>query len=337
MTRKRDNGVSKQGGNAWTEFESFLTNTSDLYPSHRERYSRVFGSHNRTDRYSVFGHRVYSPTEVLHDSALTNVLKTTFLDICREIDIAKSDAMRLTSELWKRSDNTLLQFEEQLQQCVNSIVPPARLQSALWRRSQIIAEQVRPFVVGSSLADIGCGDGLVAWCLKANVESIVLTDVHSYLDERIQFPFYGYSEGLPLPLTERVDTSLLLTVLHHSEDPIKLLKETKGITRHRAIVIESVFGVANDTATPKSVLRTLDLERQLKYQTFLDWLYNRVFHDGVPVPFNFNTPAAWLQVFRDTGWEVEQAIDLGVDQAIVPEHHFLFVLKPSGPISVGAE
>jgi ABC-type nitrate/sulfonate/bicarbonate transport system ATPase subunit/ubiquinone/menaquinone biosynthesis C-methylase UbiE len=316
------------GGNAWTEFESFLTTNSKLYTSHREKYARVFGGHNNTPRHSVFGHRVYSPADVLHDTTLSEVLKTTFLGICRELSIASGDSEKLTAEIWKRSDAGLLEFEERLQECVKAIVPPDHLQSALRRRSQTIAEQVRPFLVGSSLADIGCGDGLVAWHVKAQVESIVLTDVHSYLDERIKFPFYAYSEGEALPLTQPVDTSLLLTVLHHSEDPIKLLMETKRVTRHRAIVIESVFGVSSDTDTPKSVLRTLDIERQLKYQTFLDWLYNRVFHDGVPVPFNFNTPKAWQQIFTDTGWEVERAIDLGVDQAIVPEHHFLFVLKP---------
>jgi ABC-type sugar transport system ATPase subunit len=317
----------KGQGTAWEEFETFLMEDSTLYKSHRERYVGVF-SHTDRQTNSAFGHPVFSPIQVLEDTVLSEVLKPTFLNICGELETSSEGALWLTKRIWQRSNVPLETFEHRLQNDVNSVVPPGRLQGALERRSRNIADQVRPFIVGKSMADIGSGDGLVAWYLRDSMQDIVLTDVHSYMDERVDFPFYSYTEGQPLPLPE-VDTALLLTVLHHAEDPVHLLNETRRITRVRAIIIESVFGVSNAIDGPASVLRGLDDQRQLKYQTFLDWVYNRVFHDGVPVPFNFNTPEAWRNVFEKTGWEIEHMIDLGIDQPIVPEHHFLFVLKPA--------
>jgi ABC-type nitrate/sulfonate/bicarbonate transport system ATPase subunit len=324
----------QDGGNAWNEFEAFLSNDSKLYSDHRERYARIFTQSVRAMRVSGFGHKLYAPLEVLHDDKLSDVLKTTFRGICAELDIPQRDVKSLINEIWTHKRGDLLEFEEDLQRCVEAVIPTGRLQSALEKRSKIIADQVRPFLVGNTIADIGCGDGLVSWYLKDSAQKIVLTDVHSYLDSRITFPYYGYSEGQSLPLGEPMDTTLLLTVLHHSEDPRKLLSETRRVTKKRTIIIESVFGVAANNG-PESILRRLDVERQFKYQTFLDWLYNRVFHDGVPVPFNFNTPAAWEQLFKDTGWIIETACDLGIDQPIVPEHHFLFVLKPSESAQLG--
>lgn len=319
--------------NAWQEFEAFLTASSELYSQHRDRYSRVF-SRNMKATSSVFGHTLYSPLEVLEDLQLEEPLKRTFLEICRAVGIADDDAMRLSSELWKQHNVSLGEFENELQSLVNSIVSPHQLRSALEQRSQIIAGQVRPFIVGNSLADIGCGDGMVAWHLRDCAKKIILADVHLYLDDRIQFPFYSYSEGEPIPFSDIMDTTLLLTVLHHSENPVRLLHDTHRVTRRRAIVIESVFDVDRKPEHPVSILRKLDRERQFKYQTFLDWLYNRVFHDGVPVPFNFNTPTDWVRIFNETGWQVEHKMDLGIDIPIVPEHHFLYVLRPQRPTSI---
>jgi ABC-type Fe3+/spermidine/putrescine transport system ATPase subunit/ubiquinone/menaquinone biosynthesis C-methylase UbiE len=314
-------------GNAWIEFENFLMADSQQYQGHRKRYAQVFARETEARKQSAFGHAVYSPIEVLSDQPLSDVLKPTFIDICAELGVQSFEAHRLAEKIWAKNVPPLLEFEDQLQRDINSIVPEGRLQSALERRSIRIAEEVKPFLVGDTLADIGCGDGIVAWHLQRFARKILLTDVEEYLDPRITFPFSGYTEGHPLPLDESMDTSLLLTVLHHAEDPLRLLRETKRITKTRVIVIESVFGVSKDKEKPKSILRSLTIERQLKYQTFLDWLYNRVFHDGVPVPYNFNTPEAWRKIFEEMGWEIEQMIDLGVDQPIVPEHHFLFVLN----------
>jgi hypothetical protein len=87
-----------------------------------------------------------------------------------------------------------------------------------------------------------------------------------------------------------------------------------------------VYGIERIAPGTVSFLTELDREGQRKYATFVDWLYNRVFHDGVSVPYNYNTPQGWKRLLEDMGWCVKEIVDLGMDQPIVPEHHVLFVL-----------
>jgi hypothetical protein len=60
---------------------------------------------------------------------------------------------------------------------------------------------------------------------------------------------------------------------------------------------------------------------------FVDWLYNRILNDDIPVPYNFTTPEKWSQVFEDGEMRVANTINLGQDIEIAPELHFLFVLE----------
>ena len=107
------------------------------------------------------------------------------------------------------------------------------------------------------------------------------------------------------------DTTLLLTVLHHAAEPLSVLLEAKRVTRGKIIVLESIY---------------FD-ENHRKVNTFFDWFWNRVLHQNINTPFNFNSPKGWEEVFTENGLTVEYSIDLGVDQPTVPEHHWLYVLK----------
>jgi SAM-dependent methyltransferase len=279
---------------------------------------------------TAFGHRRYLPAEVLADKVLAEVLRPTFLTICRELGLKDGDASRLGQQIWAGSTRaSTTDLEMELRRSFAAILDPTHLRAAFDRRANKIIEQIAPYLTGSSVADIGCGDGMVAWGLRDQFTRIMLFDVHSYLDARVQRPLLLYAEGKTLPMDEMVDSSLLLTVLHHYWDPLHLLRETRRVTRNRALVIESVFGVVPATGCPLSTLYLLDRERQRMYATFVDWFYNRILRDGIPVPYNFSTPAEWPHIFGRTGWSVRNSIDLGIDQPIVPEHHILYVLEPA--------
>jgi hypothetical protein len=68
-------------------------------------------------------------------------------------------------------------------------------------------------------------------------------------------------------------------------------------------------------------------ESQIGYAAFVNWFYNRVQHDGVPVPYNFTTPEKWHSVFVQQGMQILQTKHLGQDIDIGPEYHILFVLQ----------
>jgi SAM-dependent methyltransferase len=277
---------------------------------------------------NAFGDPLYSPFDVLSDKDLKVVLQPALRRVFDELNIGRRNGEKLREKIWAFDPSTpILAVEAELQAEFASLVAPGLLRDALDVRAQLIGKQIEKFVLGPDVADIGCGDGMVSWYLRKTIDHLFLFDVHNYLDARVQLPFIPYQERAPLPSSLRVDTSLLLTVLHHAKDPLFLLRATTRITRKQVVIIESVFGVPRSQGT-FSFLYDLDREQQRKYATFIDWLYNRVLHNGVPVPYNYCTPERWEQVFQKEGWRVSVKVDLGVDQPLVPEHHMLFVLEP---------
>lgn len=202
------------------------------------------------------------------------------------------------------------------------------VQKGMRQRARTIAGQIEKYLQGESLADVGCGHGLVAWSVRKHFRDILLLDIVDYRDEDVALPFVRYA-GNELPPFERsFDCSLLITVLHHATSPLELLNNVWEHTRRRLIIIESVFGVgASKAASP---LPNLDQPTQLAYAVFCDWFYNRVLNQDISVPYNFNTPDNWRQIFRTLPATITAEEDLGVDLDIVPEHHFLFVLDKNG-------
>ena len=120
---------------------------------------------------------------------------------------------------------------------------------------------------------------------------------------------------------------------------MQVLREAHRVTRPagRIIVIESVYGVGHQEfpVTHHSRVQqyiSLSPEQQRRVNIFFDHFYNRVIHfssdpaQKVNVPFNFNTPERWKQIFERTGLRQEQVVYLGIDQPAVPEYHTLHVL-----------
>jgi SAM-dependent methyltransferase len=201
----------------------------------------------------------------------------------------------------------------------------------LTRRANLISEQIRPFLRGNSLLDIGCGNGLITHLVRNQFKHIECLDVVQYLPEHLGLTFTPYKEGEPLPIDRTFDTVLLLTVLHHAIDPVALLKMAWGATSKRLIIIESVVGIHKvETSVKYDLLNSSD-EDQVGYAAFVDWFYNRVLHNNVPVPYNFTTPERWLSVFLQHGMRLIHTVHLGQDIDIGPEYHILFVLEKENP------
>jgi SAM-dependent methyltransferase len=281
-----------------------------------------------TPHRNAFGDLLYSPFDALNDSHLREILQTALRRVCDELGIRARHADTLLGKIWAFDPSTSILFiEAELQTAFAAFVDPGVLRAALDARAQRIASQITKHVLGPSVADIGCGDGMVSWYLRANFDAFSLFDVHNYLDQRVQLPFHSYREGDSLSDNLRVDTSLLLTVLHHAHDPMFLLRSTAQVTRKRIVIIESIYGMEDDCGIT-SPLQAMKHDTQRKYATFIDWFYNRILHDGVPVPYNYSTPAGWEQAFHRYGWRVSTKVDLGVDQPLVPEYHMLFVIEP---------
>ncbi|MDQ7814258.1 MAG: methyltransferase domain-containing protein [Patescibacteria group bacterium] len=191
----------------------------------------------------------------------------------------------------------------------NILNPYARVISdKLSGRAALIKSQIARHVRGPKVLDFGCGDGKVAETMTSEGISMTTFDVDDYRIEAKSLPF---DKGWATRLDE-FDTALVITVLHHCNEPDLELESLHRVAR-RLVVIESV----------------VDGDMPFEAQAVVDWIYNRGMHPGanIPVPGQFRTAEAWRVTFARHGLRVIHEDDLGVDLPVVPEHHYLFVCE----------
>lgn len=231
-----------------------------------------------------------------------------------------------------------LALEADLRARVLKLVAIEKIIDGFAVRARKVCGQVRPFVCGSNLLDLGCGDGRVGLCLSDGGRSVSLADIIDYRHTDCSaLHFHLMADSSKLPYGDAAfDTVLLLTVLHHSSNPLSLLREAARVTRHRLILIESVFGIhSNGESDPSSLCDSfpagvsgfynLTDTEQLAYCAHIDWVYNRVLHTDVNMPFNYNTPAGWDREAESLDLRSMEFKVLGFDQVVVPEFHTLHV------------
>lgn len=282
--------------------------------------------HSQATNY--WGHRVASPLEVAANPALHVSIDSLIENISEILGLnqeSKAHGQEIVFNPQRCSH--VAEYEKKLKSVFKQAAANNKLDAAIRQRTDIIVEEISPFLTGTSLLDIGCGNGLVSYSVSKRFEKILLLDVVNYLSPEIPFPYLAYQEGLPLPVTETFDTALLLTVLHHANNPLYLLREAWKATKRRLIVIESVFGADDAGMTGQYPLAGKSLEEQMGYAVFVDWFCNRVLNDDIPTPYNFTTPSHWLDIFQQEGMPVLHTENLGQDIPAAPELHYLFVLE----------
>lgn len=278
---------------------------------------------------NAWNHDIPSPQMAIRNprirSHIENLLRRV-ADLLGLTPLAKSDAVDSAFSL-AESVKDSYEFEQALKKRFVAKSDLSHMHTAIKARSTKVFEEVACHFIGSSLLDVGCGNGLVSELSKPHFAEIQLLDVMNYLSQEVDLPFVQYDEGRPFPITKTYDTVLLLTVLHHSNDPLLLLKESWKATAKRLIIIESVFGVHTQAPVGHYDLASFVEADQIAFAVVVDWLYNRVLNDNIPVPYNFTSPDGWLGVFSECGMHVAAVRNLGQDIEIAPELHFLFVLE----------
>lgn len=278
---------------------------------------------------NYWGVPITNPLDAIRTNFLPEAIRHGATRIFREFLLPKVVMETLLQDVWDAAQTPSMEaFDLRLQQLLLGKLDEAKIRNLLDQRAHHVAKQIRPHLTGSSMLDVGTGDGMVTWAIKDYFDRIQLLDVVNYLDPRAKLPFHRYDEGERIPEPDRsFDTVILTNVLHHSLDPMHLLRESCRVTGQRLIIIESVYGDANRLGE-KEMPFCLTVEEQFVYTSFFDWFYNRVLHSNVPVPFNFLPPQRWEKIFGELGWRIVQSEDLGIDVEIVPIHHFLYVLEP---------
>jgi SAM-dependent methyltransferase len=278
---------------------------------------------------NAWGHLIPQPDDVARKESMRELLEDLVRRVAASLGVSPVDCDVIVAAALSPSDaeGGRAGYEKSLKRLFRMHGDFRRIRAAIEQRSEIVAGEIQPFLTGTSLLDIGCGNGLIARACADRFKNVLLLDVVSYVDKDNRLPFLKYSEGRALELPRPYDTVLLLTVLHHSLDPIFLLRQAWQFTRRRLIVIESVFGNTDAGPANKYALAGHSIDEQLGYAVYVDWLYNRVLHDDIPVPYNFTTPDRWLDTFQKEGMPIASSVNLGQDIPIAPELHHLFVLE----------
>ena len=278
--------------------------------------------------YNFWKHPIPTPQQVIGNAKLKPLIESLLSHVADLLGLslaARTEAIETAFKAASSVSNAL-DFEQTLKQKFVAKCDRTKMNIAIRERSSIVYGEIKSYFLGGTLLDVGCGNGLIAEMSKRHFREVQLLDVVNYVSPEVKLPYRPYREGEKLPVEKGSDTVLLLTVLHHSNDPLTLLKETWKATGKRLIIIESVFGVHGESAAGKYKLAGFDEPDQVAYAVFVDWLYNRVLNDDIPVPYNFTTPQRWMETFSNLGMRLVESKNLGQDIKIAPELHFLFVL-----------
>jgi len=141
----------------------------------------------------------------------------------------------------------------------------------------------------SRILDIGGGWGFYAEPLQTRDHHVTVLDVINPALQHAPVVIYD-GERIPFP-DKSFDVSLLITVLHHIPDPVRVLKEARRVTRNHVIVIEDTFRSS--------------LERW--WTEFRDRMYNFEF---LGHPNQFRSRQEWLDVFRRLDFEILETREL---------------------------
>lgn len=159
---------------------------------------------------------------------------------------------------------------------------------------QLLAEAL-PEGSGSVL-DVGCGDGQVALNLMELRPELTATGVDVMARRQTHIPVTEY-DGDTLPFEDNsFDHATIVDVLHHTNDPAKVLKEVARVTKHSIVIKDHL----REGFLAGPTLRAMD------------WVGNRG-HDVV-LPYNYLSADEWREVYATAGLDVDayREHDLGL-------------------------
>ena len=109
------------------------------------------------------------------------------------------------------------------------------------RRARVLARHMSPLVPRDAVVlDVGCGDGLLTQSLLDLRPDLIISAFDVHVRARTHVPVRRF-DGRTLPRgNESVDVVILADVLHHADDPIRLLFEAARVARHAIVVKDHV-------------------------------------------------------------------------------------------------
>jgi len=148
------------------------------------------------------------------------------------------------------------------------------------RRIWVLSRHLARAIPGrGSVLDLGSGDGQLAAALMGLRPDLKVEGVDVVPRPKTLIPVAMY-DGRTLPFPDKsFDYVTIVDVLHHTDDPTRVLAEAERVARQGVVV--------------KDHLREGFLARQVL--AAMDWFGN--VGDGVPMPYNFLSRKEWQEAF----------------------------------------
>lgn len=151
------------------------------------------------------------------------------------------------------------------------------------RRIRVLSRHIADHLSGGSVLDVGCGDGTLAQAVMQLKPETRFEGIDVFLRPSVAIPAQVY-DGQTIPFPDGAfDWVTICDVLHHTDDPGRVLSECARVARKGVVVKDHLR--EGFMAGP-----TLRL---------MDWVGNRG-HD-VRLPYNYLSRAEWSAIFRRFG------------------------------------
>ncbi len=189
-------------------------------------------------------------------------------------------------------------------------------------------EAVSSLLKGKTIHDFGCDGGFFSLELLRDGYNVVLSDV---VDHRIpeikNISFYYMTNPTDVAqFSEKVDTTIVKTVLHHIDNKYlsKVLHKLKKVGG-RIIIEEDIYGVPyfiRDTSDKLisqvnfKEFASMNLDEQYQYCVLTDYFSNAVIYGrpDITFPFNFKTVEEWKEIFKSVGFTVKECVVNGFNE-----------------------
>jgi SAM-dependent methyltransferase len=150
------------------------------------------------------------------------------------------------------------------------------------RRIRVLAGALADVIPqNAKLLDVGCGDGSIAKLLLDARPDLSIEGIDVLVRPETHVPVTKF-DGTTIPFPDKAfDAVMFVDVLHHTDDPMVLLREARRVARS-AIVLKDH---CRDGVLANTTLR------------FMDWVGNA--RHGVVLPYNYWPEARWREAFAE--------------------------------------
>ena len=172
-----------------------------------------------------------------------------------------------------------------------AIISGLHSQLVLNRRLRVLSSHILKLLPPTgTVLDVGCGNGVISRQLMDTRPQLSIQGIDVLKRPECAIPMESY-DGKHFPSNDNsVDTVIFVDVLHHTDDPLGLLREATRVARQSIVVKDHLC----ENRISECIL------------AFMDWIGNR--SHGVALPYNYWSLNQWKEAWRQAGGEPDKYI-----------------------------